>query len=89
MDPQSIPGRVFAGLDITPDTTGSAAWRKAEIPAANGHGNARSVVRAQTALANQGKAFGIELMSKETCAMTLQPQISGNDLVLGLPVTYG
>lgn len=89
MDPQSIPGRVFAGLDITPATTGSAAWRKAEIPAANGHGNARSVVRAQTALANQGKAFGIELMSEETCAMTLQPQISGNDLVLGLPVTYG
>ena len=28
-------------------------------------------------------------MSEETCAMTLQPQISGNDLVLGLPVTYG
>ncbi|MFP6816730.1 MAG: serine hydrolase domain-containing protein [Pseudomonadales bacterium] len=88
MPADSIPGRVFEGLDITPQTTGTAGWRQAEIPAANGHGNARSVVRAQTPLANGGKAFGVELMSAAGCARALEAQIDGVDLVLGLPVKF-
>ncbi|HEY5646283.1 MAG TPA: serine hydrolase domain-containing protein [Pseudomonadales bacterium] len=88
MDPQSIPGRVFMGLDISPETTGSEGWRRAEIPAANGHGNARSVVRAQTALANGGRAFGVELLSAAGCVRALEPQTDGVDAVLGLPVRF-
>ena len=88
MDPESITGRVFAGVDITPETTGSAGWRQAEIPAANGHGNARSVVRAQTALANGGKAFGVELLSSGGAARALEPQTDGLDAVLGLPIRF-
>ena len=90
MDPDSIPGRVFGGLDIDPEnSTGTAGWRQAEIPAANGHGNARSVVRAQTAMANNGKAFGVELLSEDGCLRALEPQTDGADLVLGLPVSFG
>ena len=88
MDPDSIPGRVFAGLDISPETTASDVWRKAEIPAANGHGNARSVVRAQTAMANGGQAFGKSLFSAKTVDRALQVQVSGMDAVLGLPVDF-
>ena len=88
MDADSIPGRVFAGLDISPETTGSAGWRQAEIPAANGHGNARSVVRAQTAMANGGKAFGEQLLSTAGCARALEVQTDGVDVVLGLPVQF-
>ncbi len=88
MDPDSITGRVFSNLDITPENTASAGWRQAEIPAANGHGNARSVVRAQTAMANNGRAFGTELFSAKTVARALQPQIEGTDLVLGLDVKF-
>jgi CubicO group peptidase (beta-lactamase class C family) len=84
----SIPGRVFAGLDISPETTGSPGWRQAEIPAANGHGNARSLVRAQTAMANGGSAFGAELLSPAGCRKALEPQTDGLDLVLGLPVRF-
>jgi len=40
----------------------------AEIPAANGHGNARSVVKAQTPLANQGSGFGLDLLSADGAA---------------------
>jgi len=87
-DPESIPGRVFGGLDSTPESTASAGWRQAEIPAANGHGNARSVVRAQTPLANGGKAFGVELLSAAGCARALEPQTDGQDLVLGLPIRF-
>ncbi|MEM7016239.1 MAG: serine hydrolase domain-containing protein [Pseudomonadota bacterium] len=89
MDPNSIPGRVFAGLSISPEETGSAGWRSAEIPAANGHGNARSVVRAQTAMANGGRAFGQELLSEAGCRRALEPQIEGADAVLGLPFKFG
>ena len=88
VDPESIPGRVFAGLDLSPETSGTAGWRQAEIPAANGHGNARSIVRAQTAMANGGSAFGVELLSPAGCAKALEPQTEGPDLVLGLSIKY-
>ena len=89
MDPDSIPGRVFAGMedDLVAMTT-SVEWKQAEIPAANGHGNARSIVRAQTALANSGSAFGVQLLSPEGCSKALESQTNGNDLVLGIPVNF-
>lgn len=88
MDPDSIPARVFrsAGLANTVNTPG---WRQAEIPAANGHGNARSVVRAQTALANGGSAFGVNLLSEAGCRRMLEEQISGPDAVLIMPIRFG
>ena len=88
MDPDSIAFKVLDGLDITQETMIEAAWRQAEIPAANGHGNARSVVRAQTAMANNGTAFGVELLSPEGCRPAFEPQIEGVDIVMGLPMTY-
>ena len=91
MDPDSITARVFAGEmtegDLT-DVTRTDGWRRAEIPAANGHGNARSVVRAQTALANNGRAFGVELLSPDGARKALEPQIDGVDVVLGLPIQF-
>ena len=89
MDPDSIPGRVFAGMedDVVAMTT-SVEWKQAEIPAANGHGNARSIVRAQTVLANSGSAFGVQLLSPEGCSKALESQTNGNDLVLGIPVNF-
>jgi CubicO group peptidase (beta-lactamase class C family) len=89
LDPESIPGKVFSNLDIAPATTRSEGWRRAEIPAANGHGNARSVVRAQSALVNGGSAFGVELLSQAGCRRVLEEQTNGPDLVLGLPIRFG
>jgi len=89
MDPDSIPARVFASADIGDDAVNSPRWRQAEIPAANGHGNARSVVRAQTPLANGGTAFGVELLSPAGCARMLEEQTNGPDAVLIMPIRYG
>ena len=66
-----------------------AGWREAEIPAANGHGNARSIVRAQTAMANGGEAFGKRIMSETGTRRVFEQQSSGVDLVLGIPVNFG
>ena len=65
------------------------AWRAAEIPAANGHGDARSVVAVQTLAANLGQANGKRLMSAAGCRAIFDEQTFGEDLVLGVPVKFG
>jgi CubicO group peptidase (beta-lactamase class C family) len=89
LDPQSIPARVFGAANLAPGGANSPEWRRAEIPAANGHGNACAVVRAQTALANGGKAFGVELLSAAGCRRILDEQSEGPDAVLMLPIRFG
>ncbi|MCB1645883.1 MAG: beta-lactamase family protein [Pseudomonadales bacterium] len=88
-DPQSIANRTFANPAAGALESRTEAWRKAEIPAANGHGNARSVARLQAPLACGGEAFGVRLMSPETAAAVMQSRISGTDLVLGVPASFG
>jgi len=88
MDPESIGGRVFGSLNLGNDVANSEAWRRAEIPAANGHGNAHSVVRAQTALANDGTAFGQQLLSPTGCAVAREVQLESTDLVLQFPIKF-
>ena len=89
MEPTSIPARVFASVPAGTDAVNTPAWRRAEIPAAGGHGNARAVVRAQTALANDGKAFGVEVLSPAGCRYMRQEQTNGPDAVLMLPLRFG
>ena len=89
LDPNSIPARVFASAPAGTEHVNTAAWRQAEIPAAGGHGNARAVVRAQTPLANDGSAFGVQLLKPESTKLMLQEQTNGADAVLMLPVRFG
>lgn len=74
---------------INPRDTRSRAWRAAEIPAANGHGNARSVALVQALLANGGVAGGKRLLSEAGARRALEPQIKGEDMVLGGPAHFG
>jgi CubicO group peptidase (beta-lactamase class C family) len=85
----TIAGRTFANPLAKATVSGTPGWRQAEIPAANGHGNARSVVRVQTLVANGGSAFGKSLMSPAGCARVFDEQSFGKDLVLGVPVRFG
>ncbi|MDP6971603.1 MAG: serine hydrolase domain-containing protein [Pseudomonadales bacterium] len=86
---ESITMRVFSSPPMDSMDANSAEWRRAEIPAAGGHGNARGVVRAQTPLANGGSAFGVDLLSAEGCERMADPQTDGVDAVLMFPVKYG
>lgn len=74
---------------INPRDTRSRAWRAAEIPAANGHGNARSVALVQALLANGGEVGGKRLLSEAGARRALEPQIKGEDMVLGGPAHFG
>lgn len=74
---------------IDPRDTRTRAWRAAEIPAAGGHGNARSIANAHAILANGGVAQGRRFMSEAGCRKALEPQVEGVDLVLNVPAKFG
>ena len=63
-------------------TTRTRAWRAAEIPAVNGHGNARSIAEIHSILANGGVAKGTRFMSEAGARKALEQQIEGPDLVM-------
>jgi hypothetical protein len=65
------------------------AWRRAEIPADNGHGNARSVARIQSIVSNGGEVDGVRLLSPRTIELIFDQQSDGVDLAVGLPARFG
>ncbi len=75
------------GVDV--GETKTRAWRAAEIPAAGGTGNARSVAEIQVLLANGGVAEGKRILSEAGCRKALEVQIENTDLILGTPVRFG
>ncbi len=88
-NPDAVSSRTFRNPRADARMSGTPGWRAAEIPAANGHGNARAVVRAQTPLANGGSAFGVDLLSAAGAARVFEEQSYGEDLVLGVPIRFG
>ncbi len=56
----AIGERVGLNPILTPYTSATTAWRRAEVGAANGHGNARSIATVMSALASGG-ANGVDL----------------------------
>jgi len=87
--PDSIAVRTLTNPQITGETSWHEWWRRAEIPAANGHGNARSVAKIQSVLAGAGEARGVRLLSAEGCEAVFEEQASGTDRVLGAPFRIG
>jgi CubicO group peptidase (beta-lactamase class C family) len=81
--------RVF-GWGPSVRLTNSRAWRMAEVPAANGHGNARSVARVYAALARGGELDGVRVLSREGVARANTEHSFGPDGVLfGLRTRFG
>jgi len=88
VDKTSIPYRA-ANPRLVAEQSWEIPWRRAEIPAAGGHGNARSVALAQSVVSAGGSSRGVELLSKEVIDRIFDVQSAGRDLVLGIGVTFG
>lgn len=69
--------------------TGTAAWRAAENGAVNGHGNARSVARVQSLIANGGELSGKQFLSPATIELIFREQADGVDLAILTPLRFG
>jgi CubicO group peptidase (beta-lactamase class C family) len=67
----------------------SVAWRRAQVPAASGFGNARSVALVQSVLACGGTVRGVRLLSPAGCDRAREEQFSGADRRLGMQVRWG
>ena len=87
MDPTTPAGAAFNNPKMSMESgdmeANTSKWRKAEIPAANGHGTARSLAKIYGALANGGSRDGIHVLNPETIEMARQTESDGKDLVLG------
>ena len=85
-DPDSLPFKVLANPPdlFQPGVVNTREWRSAEIPAANGHGNARAVARFYGALARGGELDGVRVLTQEAIERATVEQASGKDEVMGL-----
>lgn len=81
--------RTFGNPVLDATVSHNAWWRRAEIPAANGQGNARSVAAVQSIISGGGEARGVRLLSEKSCDAIFEEQAHGKDLVLGMPIRFG
>lgn len=91
MDPDDeIQRKMIASTpDVTAQTAWTEAFRRAELPAANGHGNARSVARIQAAVSNGGVSGGVRLLSRSPEDVIFREQCNGTDLMFRMPLRHG
>ena len=72
-----------------PGGRGSAAWREAEIPSANGHATAPALARLMSALAGDGTVDGRRVLSAPMIGEASRERIVGDDLVLPYRISWG
>ena len=73
-----------------PDFANTNEWRRAEIPAANGHGTASSLATLYGILSNGGSRDGNEVLKPETIELLRTVHSNGPDMVLfGLNYKFG
>lgn len=89
LGPDSVAVKTLTGPLVDASVAWSDGWRDADIGAANGHSNARSVARIQSVVANGGEVDGVRLLSPKTIDLIFDEQSNGVDLVIGLPLRFG
>ncbi len=84
-DTESLAWKATSNPDVgIPAVANSVKWRRAELPGANGHGDARTVARTYAALANGGSLDGTRLLSNDAVEQMTQEQVAETDCVLQL-----
>ena len=85
----SVMHKVMTNGIITAPDANTTEWRRAEIPAAGGHGNGRSIAESMALIANKGTYKEKRIFSEDLIRHALEEQIRGNDLVLVEPLRWG
>jgi CubicO group peptidase (beta-lactamase class C family) len=89
LDPNSPTVKTLTGPFVEAGVANTPGWRRADIGAANGHGNARSVARVMSVVARGGEVDGVRLVGPDTIEMIFREQQNGVDVVLGAPLRFG
>ena len=88
-NPTGMLARAFMNPVSMAQGPNHAAWRSAEIPAANGHGTARSLARIYGGLACGGAVDGVHILTPETIDAARSEESAGPDAVLQLDTRFG
>ena len=72
----------------SPGGRGAEAWRRAEIPSANGHVTANGLARLMSVLACGGELDGRAVLSPVTVKAATRELICGPDLVLPFEISW-
>ena len=89
LDPNSVAFKTVTNPTLQAEWSWTERWRRADIGAANGHGNARSVARIQSAVACGGEVDGVRLLSPKTIDRIFEVQSNTVDLVMGIQLRMG
>ncbi len=89
VDMKSVAMKTLANPPMNALWALNPEWRGGEVGAANGHGNARSLVRVLSTISRGGEVDGVKLLSQKTIDLIFKPQTDGVDLVLGKPLKFG
>ncbi len=88
-EPEGLLARAFMNPPSMALGPNHAAWRRAEIPGANGHAGARGIARIYGALARGGAQDGVHVLAPETVERAREEQSFGPDAVLQLSTRIG
>ena len=74
--------KTFTGPAPDPLIANTAAWRGADVGAANGHTNARALAKILSAISLGGTVDGVQLLRPDTVERIFETRVDGPDLVL-------
>ena len=88
-DDGSIPARALRNPVIEATVAHTEAYRRVELPASNGHANARAVAQVQSIVANGGEVGGHRFLSERGVEAIFDLQATGTDVVQLTPTRMG
>jgi CubicO group peptidase (beta-lactamase class C family) len=78
----------FLNPGSSPGRRGAAAWRSAELPAANAHATALSLARLMAPFACEGRLDDEAFLGREALEAALKPRTAGPDRVLPFDLSF-
>lgn len=78
----------FLNSGASPGRKGAAAWRSAELPAANAHATAFALARLMAPFACDGRLDGEAFLGAATLTAALKPRTAGPDRVLPFDLSF-
>ena len=88
-EPDSVMAKTMMNPIMDASKANAAYWRKADLGAGNGHGNARSVARILSTIPLGGVVDGHKVISPGTIELIFQQQSRGVDLAIGQFLRFG
>lgn len=88
-EPGSLAARALRNPVIEATVAHTEAYRRVELPASNGHGNARALATVQHVVSGGGSVGGHRFLSDAGVDAIFEVQATGTDLIQSTPIRIG